>query len=87
MVQRVRAARAAECLRGFDPAPRGEPAFGHGGWASGRAARRQHERSAPGGCESLPAAWIWLFQQRRLLPGRIGELDPRSSCDNFGAGC
>lgn len=85
VVQRVRAAHAAECLRGCDPAPRGEPAFGHGGWASGRAARRQQERSAP-----LQAAWTWLLKQRRFLPGRIGrvrELDRRSSCDNFGAGC
>lgn len=39
VVQRVLAAHLAVCLRGFEPSPRGEPAFRHsGGQASGRAA-------------------------------------------------
>lgn len=69
VVQRVRAAHAAECLRAFDPAPRGEPAFGHGGWACGRAARRQQQRSAAGGCESPRAGWVWRREPRRRLAG------------------
>lgn len=31
MVQRVLEAHLAVCLRGFEPSPRGEPAFRHGG--------------------------------------------------------
>ena len=88
MVQRVLAAHLAVCLRGFEPSPRGEPAFRHGGRASGRAACSQHECLAPGVCPSLPTTWIWLFNQARLLPGKICEPDPRSSCcDNLRAGC
>lgn len=45
MVQRALAAHLAVCLRGFEPSPRGEPAFRHG--APAGAGLRAVSASAP----------------------------------------